>query len=216
MAAAAPAAAGQAGLSTPGGFVTVPVVSLREARFATVVRQERDYSCGSAAVATLLSFHYHRPIAEEAVFTAMYAAGDQQAIRANGFSLADMQRYLATLGLSSDGYKVPLGKLAEAGVPAITLITTKGYSHFVVIKGFKDGDVLVGDPAAGLKAMPRADFEAIWQGVIFVIRDDIDSGRQSFNRPQEWAARRKAPLDTALNRQGLSTFSIVLPSLFEF
>lgn len=216
MVAAAPAPAAETTLTFAGGTVTVPVVSLREARFKSVVRQEHDFSCGSAALATLLTHHYQRPTTEAQAFQSMFAAGDQQAIQRFGFSLADMQRYLATLGLRSDGYRVGLDKLAEVGVPAITLINTKGYNHFVVIKGVKGGDVLVGDPAMGLKAVPRAEFESMWQGVMFVIHDDIDHGRDGFNRPEDWAVRRKAPFGTALSRNGLATFSVMLPGLHEF
>lgn len=214
--AAAPAMAAETTLSFAGGTVTVPVVSLREARFKSVIRQEHDFSCGSAALATLLTHHYNRPTTEAQAFEAMFAAGDQQAIQRVGFSMFDMQRYLATQGLRSDGYRVGLDKLAEVGVPAITLINTKGYNHFVVIKGMRDGDVMVGDPAMGLKAMPRAEFEAMWQGIMFVIHDDIESGRQGFNRPEDWAVRRKAPFGTALSRNGLASFTALLPGLHEF
>jgi predicted double-glycine peptidase len=213
---AAPAMAAETTLSFAAGTVTVPVVSLREARFRSVIRQEHDFSCGSAALATLLTHHYGRPTGEAQVFEAMFAAGDQQAIQRFGFSMADMQRYLATLGLRSDGYRVGLDKLVEVGVPAITLINTKGYNHFVVIKGMKGGDVLVGDPAMGLKAVPRTEFEALWQGVMFVIHDDIERGRDGFNRPEDWAVRRKAPFGTALSRNGLATMSVMLPGLHEF
>ncbi|MGE5515730.1 MAG: C39 family peptidase [Bacteroidota bacterium] len=216
LGAAVPAAAAETTLSTAGGTVTVPVVSLREARFRSVIRQEHDFSCGSAALATLLTHHYNRPTTEAEAFQAMFAAGDQQSIQRSGFSMADMQRYLTTLGLRSDGYRVGLDKLVEVGVPAITLINTKGYNHFVVIKGVKGGDVLVGDPAMGLKAVPRAEFEALWQGVMFVIHDDIDIARDGFNRPEDWAIRRKAPFGTALSRNGLATFSVMLPGLHEF
>lgn len=211
-----PASAAETTLSFSGGTVVVPVVSLKEARFKTVVRQEHDFSCGSAAVATLLTHHYGRPTSERDAFEAMFASGDQQAIQRFGFSLFDMQRYLGALGYRSDGYRVGLDKLAEVGVPAITLINTKGYNHFVVIKGIKDGDVLVGDPAMGLKTIPRPEFEAMWQGVMFVIHDDIDQARSNFNRTDDWAVRRKAPFGTALSRNGLATFSIALPGLFEF
>ncbi|MBI5162680.1 MAG: C39 family peptidase, partial [Magnetospirillum sp.] len=190
LACASPALAGEATLSIAGSTVTVPVVSLKEARFHTVVRQEHDFSCGSAAVATLLTHHYGRPTSEEEVFRDMYAAGDQEAIRRQGFSLFDMQRYLAVRGLRADGYRVPLDTLAEVAVPAVTLISTKGYSHFVVIKGIRGGEVLVGDPALGLKAMPKSEFEPIWQGIVFVVRDDLDLAHHRFNQEAEWAVRR--------------------------
>ncbi|MBC7906406.1 MAG: C39 family peptidase [Rhodospirillaceae bacterium] len=210
------AQAADATLAFSGGTYTVPVTSLREARFKTVIRQEHDFSCGSAALATLLTHHYGRTTSERDAFEAMYATGDQQAIQKFGFSLFDMQRYLASVGFRAEGYRVGLDKLAEVGVPAITLISTKGYNHFVVVKGVKDGDVLVGDPAMGLKAIPKAEFNAMWQGVMFVIHDGIEQGREHFNRTEEWAVRRKAPYGTALSRNGLATFSIALPGLFEF
>ncbi|HLO77338.1 MAG TPA: C39 family peptidase [Magnetospirillum sp.] len=211
-----PVLAAETTLTIAGATVKVPVVSLREARFRSVVRQEHDFSCGSAAIATLLTHHYGRPTTEAQAFEAMFATGDQQVIQRQGFSMFDMQRYLASLELKSDGYRVGLDKLAEVGVPAITLINTKGYNHFVVIKGIRDGEVLVGDPAAGLKVVSRAEFESLWQGVIFVIHDDIDTGRDGFNRPQDWAIRRKAPFGTAMSRNGLATISVMLPGLREF
>ncbi|MDV7389798.1 hypothetical protein RZS08_00535, partial [Arthrospira platensis SPKY1] len=41
-----------------GGAVSVPTVSLKGARFIATLRQQYDFSCGSAAVATLLTHHY--------------------------------------------------------------------------------------------------------------------------------------------------------------
>lgn len=216
LAAACPALAGEAVLATAGGTFAVAVTSLREARFNSVVRQQHDFSCGSAAIATLLTYHYGRPTSEQEAFQSMFETGDQDAIQRFGFSLFDMQRFLASKGLRSDGYRVELDNLAEARVPAIVLIDFKGYSHFVVVKGIEGGDVLVGDPALGLKAVPRAEFEAMWKGVIFVIRDEIDQARATFDQREEWAVRRKAPFGTALSRQGLATFSTALPGLFEF
>lgn len=210
------AEAAETRLPVPGGSLTVTVTSLKEARFHSVVRQQHDFSCGSAALATLLTHHYGRPTTEEETFRSMFEVGDQQAIRRHGFSLADMQRYLSSIGLRSDGFKVTLDKLAEVGIPAITLINTKGYNHFVVVKGVRGNDVLVGDPALGLKAIPRPEFDAMWQKVMFVIRDDIAAGRAAFNGEAEWAVQRKAPFGTALSRRGLSTFSVALPGLFEF
>lgn len=64
----------------------ISVVSYRDIPFRTVVRQRYDFSCGSAALATLLRYHYDREVGEEQIFRAMYAAGDQDTIRRVGFS----------------------------------------------------------------------------------------------------------------------------------
>ena len=64
-------------LSSGPAPARVSVVSYRDIPFRTVVRQRYDFSCGSAALATLLRYHYDREVGEEQIFRAMYAAGDQ-------------------------------------------------------------------------------------------------------------------------------------------
>lgn len=214
--AAVPASAGEAVVRTSGGIYSVPTVSLREARFQTVIRQQYDFSCGSAALATLLHYHYDTDVGEATVFKSMYENGNPDIIRQAGFSLLDMKSYLARTGLRSDGFEVTLDKLAEVGIPAIALVNTNGYRHFVVIKGIRDDEILIGDPALGTRIYKREDFEAIWQGVSFIIRDKMKLAQANFNKQEDWAVRAKAPFGTALSRQGLSTLSLHLPVLNEF
>src|ERR1700739_1489884 len=70
----------------PAGEVAPPVHSMLERRFQTVVRQRYDFSCGSAALATLMRYHYGKPTSEEFVFLGMWNTGDQARIRQLGFS----------------------------------------------------------------------------------------------------------------------------------
>ena len=215
-AASAPAQAGSITLSTNGGFLGVPVTSIKEARFATVIKQQYDFSCGSAAVASLLTYHYGRPTTEQEVFREMWEVGDQEKIRKLGFSLLDMKRYFDGRGLRADGYQIGLDKLAKAGVPAITLIDTNGYKHFVLVKGFEGDEVLVGDPALGMNVTSRAEFEAMWNGIVFVIREEFEVAREHFNQNKEWRVRVKAPFGTALSREGLANFIMLLPGTNTF
>jgi hypothetical protein len=204
--------AGEVGIHfAAGGQFNVGVTSLKEARFKTVLRQRYDFSCGSAALASLLNFHYERPTTEEAVFTAMYRLGDQERIHRTGFSLLDMKGYLEAEGLRADGFRVTLDKLEAARVPAITLINTNGYKHFVLIKGIRGDEVVVGDPAAGVRIYERAAFVSMWEGIAFIIRDEPELARRHFNAAQDWAVRVKAPFGTALTRQSLASFNVNLP-----
>lgn len=210
LAVASAAVAGSLEISGAGGNFSVPVTSLYEARFQTVIRQQYDYSCGSAAVATLLTYHYDRPTGEKQVFEAMFAAGDQEKIRKLGFSMLDMKAYLEAQGFHADGFRISLDKLVNVGVPAITLINTKGYKHFVLVKGLTEDEILVGDPALGVKVYPRAKFEKLWNGILFAIRDKATVARAHFNQKQDWGVRPKAPIGTALSRDGLGVFSLQL------
>src|SRR5215470_19450925 len=88
------ACAGEARVGSFGTTATVAVKSYVARKFETVVKQRYDFSCGSAALATLLTFHYGRAVSEEQVFDAMWSVGDKANIRAKGFSLLDMKLYL--------------------------------------------------------------------------------------------------------------------------
>ena len=158
-----------------GGSFSIPVTSLKDLRFRDTVRQKFDFSCGSAALATLLTHHYNHPVSEQQVFAEMYERGDKEKIQREGFSLLDMKTYLAARGFEADGYKADLEKLETARVPAIALIRERGYHHFVVVKGLLNGRVLIGDPAVGTRAMSREQFERLWvNGVLFVIRSEAE------------------------------------------
>lgn len=191
-----------------GARYRLAVTSLKEARFQGTVRQRYDFSCGSAAVATLLTYQYGQPVSEEAVFTQMYAHGNQAKIRKEGFSLLDIKRYLEARGYAADGFEVPLEKLVENRLPAIVLISEKGYHHFVVIKGLANGRVLVGDPATGTHAMSRQRFEQIWEDhILFVVHNRRELAR--FNAPNDWRVAPGAPLQLAVSREGL--YNVVVP-----
>ena len=191
-----------------GGAYSVPAISLKEARFRATVRQQYDFSCGSAALSTLLTHHYGLAVSEQEVFEEMFRRGDQEQIRHEGFSLLDMKRYLEGRGFQADGFEAPLEKLVEAGIPAIVLVNENGYNHFVVVKGVREGRVLVGDPAGGTRAMGRAAFEAMWMHqIVFVIATSPKPPR--FNDTGDWSVAQRAPLDAGILRDGLQ--GVVLP-----
>lgn len=204
-------AAAQVSVTQGGNNYSVQVVSYRDIPFRTVVRQEYDYSCGSAALATLLRYHYGRNVAERDVFVQMYQDGNKEAIQRVGFSLLDMKRYLETHGFQSDGFRLSLQALEEEGTPAIVVINQQGYRHFVVLKGMAGNRVLVGDPALGLKIYDRAEFEAMWNGIAFMIRDSADR----FNAADEWRPFAKAPMDRALPTDSLAELTRELPPLYQ-
>jgi uncharacterized protein len=168
-----------------GGQLTfnLPVQSMSGRRFDTVVRQQYDFSCGSAALATLLRFHYDDPQNEQSVFIGMFRDGDQAQIRRLGFSLLDMKRYLAARGIPSDGYRVTVDQIVKAKIPGIALINFNGYKHFVVVKGVADGTLILGDPSLGLRRESIDVFQKQWNGVLFVINGRTDVAMRHFNTP---------------------------------
>lgn len=199
-----------------GGSFLVPVRSYRDIPFRTVVRQQYDYSCGSAAVATLLRHHYGVEVSEAEIFQAMYEVGDQARIREVGFSMLDMKNYLEARGFQADGFRITLDRLNEIGAPGIALITHDGYRHFVVIKGVEGDQVLVGDPTFGLMRVDRAEFESYWNGVVLAVRQAPAGFEEPvFDNADEWRPWTRPPIEMAPGAPSPAEILRELPPLYQ-
>ena len=200
-----------------GGDVQVNVTSFESRRFDSVMRQQYDFSCGSAAVASLLSFHYQDRVTEHDVFIEMLALADEQKVRQNGFSMLDMKRYLEARGYQADGFRMPLTGLKEkVRLPMIVLLDIDGFRHFVLIKGISDSEVLVGDPARGLKVYSYSRFSEYWNGTAFVIRSHLVQGRDGFLGDGHWPHVARAPMQKGLSGPSLGHTLPYWPSTREW
>ncbi|KXB32771.1 peptidase C39 [Dechloromonas denitrificans] len=182
-----------------GGAFSVPVTSMRDVRFRNTLRQKYDFSCGSAALATLLTHHYSYSISEQDVFQEMYERGDKAKIRKEGFSLLDMKAYLDARGFQADGFVADVEQLQVAGIPAIALVKENGYFHFVVVKGLREGRILIGDPSSGTRAMPQSQFKEMWVNrILFVIRNKTELAK--FNADADWRVSPRGPVADGVYR----------------
>ncbi|PML01200.1 bacteriocin resistance protein [Vibrio breoganii] len=195
---------------------SVPVKSYKELVFGDVYRQQYDFSCGSAALASLLQFHYQKPAQEQEIFDAMYEQGDKDIISKQGFSLLDMKSYLKSVGLKADGFHISLEKLRKIGVPGITLVNFDGYMHFVVIRGISENNVVLGDPSRGTMVMPIDEFTHYYRGLTLLVRNEAKIGRAGFINDDNFSIYNTSPLETGVSRDSLGVFSITLPSAGDY
>lgn len=190
------------GMALGAGNATVGVRSFQSLRFAQTIHQKYDFSCGSAALATLLTYAYDHPVSEHDVFISMFRHGDKQLIEREGFSLLDMKNYLARRGIPSGGFDAPLAKLAALRVSAIVLINDRGYHHFVVLRSIQDGHILISDPALGTRTEDVARFRRQWSGIFFLILSQAPKAQANFDDPALW--RSAPPSPTAIARYALT------------
>lgn len=99
-----------------GGLVYKQVQSIRERRFADLVEQKTDFSCGAAALATILEKAYGAPLDEQAVIQGMLAHADPEIVRTQGFSMLDMKRYVESMGMRARGYRIEAAQIGRAHV----------------------------------------------------------------------------------------------------
>ncbi|WP_174278999.1 C39 family peptidase [Sphingomonas bacterium] len=217
MAAALPGAVtAQSRLSTGASAnYQVPVMSWTDIPFRTVIRQRYDFSCGSAAVATLLNYHYDHPTSEVPIFQAMWAAGDQPVIRRLGFSMLDIKRYLDGIGFRTEGFRLSPAQLGNVRRPGIIILDLRGYRHFVVVKGVERGQILVGDPMLGITRYTIADLTAHWNGIFLAIVDAPRHDRPRFNVAGEWLPWSTAPLGERDLGMPIATLTDNLPPLYQ-
>ncbi len=183
-------------LATMAGRVEVGVASFRELREARLVRQGWDISCGSAALSTILTYHFDDPYTEATIALSILRNTDPERVRARGgFSLLDLSRFAEAVGYVTRGYgEMTLADLEQQPVPAILPVRFRDYDHFVVFRGRAGDRVLIGDPAFGNLTLTLAQFEEAWSSGIgfFVYADE----QQAALRGAETAS----PLDpNALN-----------------
>lgn len=187
-----------------GGDFAVQVMSWWEIPFRTVVRQQYDFSCGSAAVATLLTYHYGRKTGEQEPFRAMWKSGDQELIRKVGFSMYDMKAYLNQIGYPAEGFRLSVADLQKVKRPLIVLVNVKGFKHFVVIKGISKDRVLTGDSVLGINQYSTADFEKIWNGIALAVVKSPPGRTPSYNLSSDWGPWSQAPLEEGNNALAVS------------
>lgn len=178
-----------------GGDFNVSVMSWWEIPFRTVVRQRYDFSCGSAAVATILTHHYGRPTGEQEPFKAMWAKGDKELIRKVGFSMFDMKNYLTDLGYTTEGFRLKVEELQKVKRPVIVLLNLNGFKHFVVIKGISKDRILTGDSVLGLTQYSLSDFEKMWNGIALAIVKTPTGQKGSYNLTGDWGPWSQSPLE---------------------
>lgn len=164
------------GVLPDGGLFTKSVESMREARFRHLVRQHTDYSCGAAALATILRYAYRLDADEAMVIDGMMGVADPEVVRERGFSLLDIKRYVESLGMRGRGYRVDEARLRSLRVPALVLMDVGGFRHFVVLKQVDGDRVELGDPILGNRSVSLDEFMQSWpsRAVFIVIASDFD------------------------------------------
>ena len=165
-----------------GQRIVAPLKTWKDLRDENLVVQRFDYSCGSAALATLMGYGYGQPIAEQDILAAVFAtlSGDEETTRRDkGLSLLDLQRVAEANGFSAQGFKIEPDQLSALKGPVIVFISPNGYDHFAVLKGVRGDRVYLADPSRGNLRQPAYRFLDDWlgddgKGIIFAIQPEGD------------------------------------------
>lgn len=134
-------------------------ISWKSMRDKGVVRQQFDFSCGAASIATLLTSHFLEPVDEMTVLKLLPTVSSP-------YSLADMSRALKALGYDSSAIRLSMTSLQQLSAPAILYMQPKRpkttVGHFVVLKRVGKASITVADPSLGNRTYAVNDFLRQW------------------------------------------------------
>lgn len=204
------------------GIGSAPIVktirTFRDLRYRELIPQRYDFSCGTAALATLLHYGYgYENVSEVELIKRMMAGADAQQVITNGFSMLDMKRYVEGRGLRGHGFRVDVDALYRLKMPVITLMNIKGYKHFVLVKGAEAGRVFIADPALGHRVVFEREFIKDWNGIVFAVIGDRPLRTDSYlvsSRSSPALQRRVDALDRATSPPRVVEFGLVQADLF--
>jgi uncharacterized protein len=164
--------------------------SLKELRDRYVVKQHLDYTCGAAALATLLTYYFGEETPEQEILQILVSGltKDEQRLKAQrGFSLLDLKHVAQAKGYRAAGFKLTIDQLKQLAAPVIVFVQPLGYKHFAVLRGIDRGRVFLADPARGNLRMSIGRFLSEWDGIIFVLgkpgEEDISTYPLALPRP---------------------------------
>lgn len=142
--------------------IELPLQSWKSLRDARVVKQDLDYSCGAASLATLLNEFYGQNFTEKHLLEAM----DKGELRA---SFHDMKMALLKFGFHSVAITTSYEELAKIKIPVIVYLKHRKSEHFSVLRGIDSKTVLLADPSLGNRTYSREQFLSMWR-----TRSDVD------------------------------------------
>lgn len=133
----------------------VPVRNWKAVRDERIVKQDLDYSCGAASLATLLNAYYGHAVTEQDLLQAM----DKQDGRAN---FDDMARALAGRGFKAQGFAASWEQLVQLKMPVVVYLKHRKDDHFSVLRGISADAVWLADSALGNRTYSREQFLEMW------------------------------------------------------
>lgn len=137
----------------------VAIKTWKSIRDHGIEKQDEDYSCGSASLATILHSFYGLNIYEKDILDEVEKIGDDGTA-----SFSDLRKVAALYGFKGFGVSISFEKLKSMKIPAIVYLRYRENDHFSVLRGVsQNGTVWLGDPSWGNRNFTEYQFKKMWE-----------------------------------------------------
>ena len=161
----------------------VPVRSWVEIQRQNVVMQGLDYSCGAAALATIMNYYFGEPVKEIDLLNDIIEAlsdAEFEDRKTKGLSMLDLKQCAERRGYQAAGVKLTYSSLPKLMGPVIIHLNRKGVLHFAVLRGVKGARLYLADPSWGNLRLSIDQFEREWTGYALIL------GKANFGLPTDY------------------------------
>lgn len=170
-------------LSTGALRFAKPVASWKDIRERNVVMQQYDYSCGAAAMATLMRYYFGDPVTEREILKSIIDGLSEEELKKRekeGFSLLDLKQFAERRGYQAVGVRLELSALPKLRGPVLVYLELPDSKHFAILRGVRQDRVYLADPSRGNLRMPVFRFANQWpSGIALVL------GKPGFGTPPD-------------------------------
>ncbi|MEL6748919.1 MAG: C39 family peptidase [Pseudomonadota bacterium] len=137
----------------------LPIKTWKDLRDSNIEKQDEDFSCGSASVATILRYFYGKEVYERDILDEVIKVGDDGTA-----SFSDLEKAVKKFNFKAIGLTLNFEKLKNIKIPAIVYLRYRNKDHFSVIRGVnEDGLVWLGDPSWGNRKVSENHFKSMWE-----------------------------------------------------
>lgn len=146
----------------------------RQAKFKKTVKQSEDFSCGAASISTLLTYDLESPTSEALILKTIKESISEREWEKSkdfGFSLYDLKITAEKLGFLSEGFKIDFNTLTRSQYSLIVHLKKGEYQHFVVFRGYINGQIYLSDPNNGDVRLAPDLFLDEWTGYALAVLD---------------------------------------------
>jgi predicted double-glycine peptidase len=171
-------------LSSGGLHFKKPVKTWKDFLEQNIVMQQFDYSCGAAALATLMQYYFQDDVTERDILKNILNHlndKDFEDRKKKGLSLLDLKQFAQRHGYQAVGVKLKFSALPKLRGPVLVYLETSEYEHFAILRGVKEDRVFLADPSRGNIRMSVFEFAKEWPGIALVL------GKKGFGTPSEHA-----------------------------
>lgn len=180
-----------------------PVESWKERKTRHVVMQKRDYSCGAAALATLVRYYWGHNVSEETVLNViekMLTREELEERSTEGLTMTDIREAAVKMGYQATVGEVTLAQLSESKIPVILVLKLNEINHFVVCRDIIGDCVFLADPIRGNTRISLAALKRAWvKNAILVVAPEGATSSQRSQMDVEYRER----IEGYLNRQAV-------------